>query len=226
MKAVNNPTGVRCEGDSTGDYYYGSRESLQRHQACPAGLFEVEGVLWKRQRTVTLRDGRRATLHKMAPQNGSAYYGLRITLTREQQAVRRLAERQACDTRQDLDKTKQELQFAEIRIRGLRRSAAAYRAEALRNLNWFGGMIGATAGGTFGTVQGGYRLDAEACNTVGIHLQAIRAAFETGLVVFDAAALAETEAEIMGKARATDPAFLQMLGQIASTGGDDGASHG
>ncbi len=204
--STENPTGVQVERFCWGDRYTGDKASLLAHPACPAGIFDGEGTRWKNSRTIKPAGERRASIQRTGRR-----YALVLPLTDAEHEARVAA----ADAAQ---KVRQKLEIAQIQLEMFKHTAAEYKKEALSCVKIFGEFICGAAAGTFGTVRGGYSLDRDTLNTVGIHLQAIRTAFETGRVVFDDAARAAAEAAIMEKTRAADPAFGKMLGQITAGG--------
>lgn len=197
--------GVDVERHRRGGCLVGSREALQRHPDCPAGMFDGEGETWKAQRTIKGPDSRTATVTRIGRR-----YRMTASTTDEQRAALEAQRDKARETERALAEAKE-------RLGQLVPTAAAYRSEALTVFEVFiEPAIAALATGTFGTVEGGFRLNGDACNTVGIHLQGIRAALETETVVFDPQARRAVIDKHMAKARNADPAFAQMMSSVLS----------
>jgi hypothetical protein len=198
--------GVTVEPYGWGDELSGERAALEAHPRCPPGIFDGEGLTWKVSRKIKMSDGSTTSVTKVGRR-----YRVRVALAPIEREARLVARNRLIDVSETLKR-------CELLLQRFPDSSSRYREAVLYAFGMmFEPQVQHLADGTFGTVRGGYMLDADARNLVGIHVQAIRGALETGRIVFDAAKREADVAEIMAPARAADPGFGRMLGGL--TGG-------
>lgn len=175
----------------------GTQQALQAHPRCPAGMFDGYGTRWKASRTLHI-DGRR---HQVVAT------GRQFCLTIYWTDAERRAGWARCDAAVQMQAKAKAVQH---RLAQVPRQVSQWRAEQAEFLSMCMGAIELAARGET-TCSGGYALDGDAQALVGIHLQAIRQAFETAPVVFDAQLRQADVAKIMAPLREANPSVQAML---------------
>ncbi len=203
--------GIEIERHHWGAYLTGTREAIQAHPDCPAGMFDGEGAALKVQRTVKGADGWMAVVTR----TGRRYRFCLDATPEQRDELRAQCER--------AEKVGKELRRAERQIAELSASAAAFRQEAIEMFGGYAGLIKMIAEGRFVSIGGGYQLSEDAIESVVNHLWGIHAVFETGPVVFDEQVRQEQIGRFMQPVRAADPSFSDMLGKLTAgaVGQDD-----
>jgi hypothetical protein len=189
------------------DTLTGDKASLMAHPACPPTMFYGEGTAWKAAHTIRLSDGRKVTLRRTG-----SHYSMLVELT----VADRLARRARRDRLETVERAVNQSKEALARMP---RTAADYRREALESAKLFEKLYLSAADGALSPLRGGYSLDAAARKLVEIHLQALRAVFETGGVVLDCAQRQELIDAAMAPARNADPTFRRVLDDLTKDGG-------
>ena len=176
------------------------------HPRCPPTMFDGEGKTWKASRTIKLLDSGAAKVHRIGRR-----YWLCVEPPPAQRNSRLEQWRQA-------ESAKKALQSAQSTLRRMPTTVCAYRASAMKFAESLEGMFGDVVAGTFTSLHGGYPLDIDARNSVGIHLQAVRCLIETAPVVLNRDARRAAVDRIMAPARQSNPALTAMLGSIEGSG--------
>lgn len=189
------------------DTFTGDKASLMAHPACPPTMFDGEGTAWKAAHTIRLSDGRKVTLRRTG-----SHYSMLVELS----VADRLARRARRDRLESVERAVNQSKEALARMP---RTAADYRREALESAKLFEKLYLSAADGALSPLRGGYSLDAAARKLVEIHLQALRAVFETGGVVLDSAQRQELIDAAMAPARNADPTFRRVLDDLTKDGG-------
>lgn len=197
---MSDPTVTLTHGFAGSKELLGSRQALEAHPLCPPGLFEGYGTRWKASRTLQ-HAGRKYQIFALGRR-----FRLEIHCTD--------AERRAARDRQDAALALEyKAKAVQSKLASMPTSSAQWRSTLLQKLETFLGFLDATARGE-GLSRSGYALDADGQALVGIHLQAIRRAFETSAVVFDADARQTELDAIMAPLRQAVPqvqTFVQQL---------------
>ncbi len=201
------PAGVIMRDCITYDTFTGDKASLMAHPACPPTMFDGDGVTWKTSRTIRLADGRKVTLRREG-----RHYSMLVELTVAERVARRARRDRLASVERALNQSKEALAR-------MPRTAADYRREALESAKLFEKLYLSAADGALSTLRGGYSLDAAARKLVEIHLQALRAVFETGGVVLDPSQRQELVDAAMAPARNADPTFRRVLDDLTKDGG-------
>lgn len=193
--------GIASEHFVWGDLVTGDRASLEAHADCPQGLFDGEGDTWTASRRVALPNGRVVRVTR----RGKSRFQMRVELNAAERESRRRQYILASEV-------KAAAGLAKRKIEQIPTSTEEYRRRAIDCAELFERGLDMVAAGAPPDIHGGYMLDAEAQNEVGVHLQALRSIFATGRVVLDRDARRRGQASIMEPLRAANPAIAHLIG--------------
>ncbi len=211
MATRNRTRPERARGDElvvddsgTWTRYEGTRQVLIERAGIPAAAWDDanrrSANIWKMQ------DGDRSIeVRKKSLLRFLVYVGYGVA-----EQARRAAERETWR------KAEQERAAAAAAIARWPSDASAWRTGLLRMA---GALLSMVERDAAGEQNPGFRLDADAMDELGVHLQLIRGLLETASVVPDPEARARREAQLRARVVAADPGLARFLAATGAIGG-------
>lgn len=198
--ARNYGPGVTVEAYEWGRYLVGDRESLELHPSCPPGMFDGFGETWNTSRTLTLPDGRSASVRKI---------GRRFRMADELPTTQVDWREQAAPPR--------DIEEAQRPLSGVPLSDAAYRAAGLTLVDGMAHCIRLAAAGTVVGKRCGFSLADEARDEVERALWTLREVFTEGRVVQDVSQRQRQRVadEVLHLMREANPTLAKLLSDLS-----------